>query len=165
MKRSLVDLSKVVADGLRAGFLTYEQVNDAIPEDVKKPNDLESILGQIEGSGILIIDQEDAEERGVQSLTLRSKSKVVDDEEADEEIAAIGPLEKIDDPVRMYLTQMGEIPLLTRDQEIDPREADRDHQEAVPARCWSRGRTQTPQSRSSTPRGGRSPAISPSTAP
>ena len=40
--------------------------------------------------------------------------------------------EKIDDPVRMYLTQMGEIPLLTRDQEISLAQDDRDHAQALP---------------------------------
>ncbi|MAG57412.1 MAG: RNA polymerase sigma factor RpoD [Planctomycetes bacterium] len=116
MKATLPDLSTVLAEGRKAGYITYGQLNRVIPPDVSSPEQLEDIIATIQQDGIEIIDEEDAEERGLRTAKKRGAKEK--DEPEEEEMVLVGPLEKIDDPVRMYLTQMGEIPLLTREQEI-----------------------------------------------
>ncbi len=114
---------QVVDDGLKAlvekgkerGFLTFEEMNDELPDDNISPDRLDSLLMTLDDLGIDLIDEADVEKREGEE---RAEEEV---EEADAhlETVLVGTEEKrIDDPVRMYLTQMGEIPLLTRDEEI-----------------------------------------------
>ena len=101
--------------GKEKGYLTYEELNDMLPDDAEiPPEKIDDILMMLDELGIDLIDEADIEGR-----------EIVDSEEAEPysegefgfgEVPAV--TEKIDDPVRMYLTQMGEIPLLTRDEEI-----------------------------------------------
>ncbi|WP_347274850.1 RNA polymerase sigma factor RpoD [Candidatus Kuenenia sp.] len=101
--------------GKEKGYLTYEELNDMLPDDAEiPPEKIDDILMMLDELGIDLIDEADIEGR-----------EVVDTEEAEpysEGEFGFGEAptvtEKIDDPVRMYLTQMGEIPLLTRDEEI-----------------------------------------------
>jgi len=114
MKATLPDLTRILAEGRKCGYVTYGQLNRVIPADVTSADVLEEIIASIQADGIEIIDEEDAQERGLAV----GKGKGAAKDESEEEPVVVGPLEKIDDPVRMYLTQMGEIPLLTREQEI-----------------------------------------------
>ncbi len=127
LDRKLVDtdLKYLIAQGKRKGFLTYEEVNRLLPEDVTSGEKVDSIFAMLEEMGIeLAEDEEDGEAMVAAKETSDAEAEERDaaDEEAEAEAARLileGPAtEKIDDPVRMYLTQMGEIPLLTRDQEI-----------------------------------------------
>ena len=117
MNRELTDL---IERSKTAGFMTYEQLNAAIPRDVHDPDLLEDILLTVKGRGIEVIDTEDAEERGYgeQGSAVADLASAGEDDGDDEESVSTGPAEKIDDPVRMYLTQMGEIDLLKREEEI-----------------------------------------------
>jgi RNA polymerase primary sigma factor len=117
MNRELTDL---IERSKTAGFMTYEQLNAAIPRDVHDPDLLEDILLTVKGRGIEVIDTEDAEERGYgeQGSAVADLASAGEDDGDDEEAVSTGPAEKIDDPVRMYLTQMGEIDLLKREEEI-----------------------------------------------
>jgi len=112
--------------GKRRGFLTFDQVNDLLPDEATSPERIHSLLETLDEMGIELINEDEAETRLLASGDL--------DDEPDDELAE-EPLEdeetelttedledisrRIDDPVRMYLTQMGEIPLLTREQEIN----------------------------------------------
>jgi RNA polymerase primary sigma factor len=111
-------------DGLRAlldsgkdkGYLTYSQVNDYLPDDAVNPEKLDQLLLILEEHGIELIDESEAEEREG-----GPGAAVLDDEaRAELELGFFdeGDSRRIDDPVRMYLTQMGEIPLLKREEEI-----------------------------------------------
>ncbi len=116
-------VKNLIAKGKQRGYLTYEEMNDELPEEAVSPDKLDSLLMTLDELGIELLDEADVEKREEFADT---------DEEPSEEQgrkkpkssgqAAIEDLEaeseRIDDPVRMYLTQMGEIPLLTRDQEI-----------------------------------------------
>jgi RNA polymerase primary sigma factor len=108
--KALIDLGK------RTNYLTWDQVNAQIPPDTVEPERLDQILEILEQNGISIIEDEQAEER-------EPDPAAVADEEIlrDAEISFFddGDGKQIDDPVRMYLTQMGEIPLLSRNQEIN----------------------------------------------
>jgi RNA polymerase primary sigma factor len=108
--KSLIDLGK------RSGYLTWDQVNAQIPPDTVEPERLDQILEMLDQHGISIIEEDQAEERApqvtaevVEEDTLRDASIAFADD---------GDGKHTDDPVRMYLTQMGEIPLLDRGKEI-----------------------------------------------
>src|SRR5687768_746051 len=122
--RILLDL------GTSRGFLTYEELNEKLPDEVVSPDKLDSLLMRIDEMGIKLIDETDIGEY-VKQPKPRAPKKAPQEEitavedidgevidlNIDEEIAEAAT-KRIDDPVRMYLTQMGEIPLLTREQEI-----------------------------------------------
>ena len=107
------DIKKLIDTGKEKGYLTYDQVNDLIPHDVHSPEDLDDLLTTIGTQGIDVLegpklpstalDREDAEEIG-------------EDVELD---LTPGALEKTNDPVRMYLREMGTVPLLTREGEVE----------------------------------------------
>jgi len=108
-------IKHLVQKGKEKGYLTYEELNDMLPDDADiSPEKIDDILMMLDELGVDLIDETEIESRDV-----------VDAEEApvfqevDLEFGEVPTItEKIDDPVRMYLTQMGEIPLLTRDEEI-----------------------------------------------
>src|SRR5262245_57083354 len=109
-------LKALIEAGKQKGFLTYSQVNDYLPDDAVNPEKLDQLLMTLEEQGIELIDESEAEDR--ESGT----TETADDAQEELDLGFIeDELEsskRIDDPVRMYLTQMGEIPLLTREQEI-----------------------------------------------
>jgi RNA polymerase primary sigma factor len=132
---ALIDLGK------SRGYLTYEELNEKLPDEVVSPDKLDSLLMMIDEMGIKLIDEFDIAEftkgpktrSGVSAKDKDGKkakgtgaeaepeAKEEEEEEFDlnlEEELAEASSKRIDDPVRMYLTQMGEIPLLTREQEI-----------------------------------------------
>ena len=109
-------LKALIETGRSKGFLTYSQVNEYLPDDAVNPEKLDQLLMVLEEQGVELIDESEAEEREGSTPDPRA-----DDSSADLELAFIaeeGDSRRIDDPVRMYLTQMGEIPLLKRDEEI-----------------------------------------------
>ncbi|MCK4276044.1 MAG: RNA polymerase subunit sigma-70, partial [Phycisphaerae bacterium] len=119
----LVDASikKLVAKGKGRGYLTYEEMNNDLPDEAVSPDKLDALLMTLDELGIELIDEAEAKQReGFVQIADRteqeSSARVKPKARADE----LEPeTKRIDDPVRMYLTQMGEIPLLTRKQEID----------------------------------------------
>src|SRR5580704_3691565 len=101
-------LKSLLEQGKEKGYLTYSQVNDYLPDDAVNPEKLDQLLLVLEEQGIELIDESEAEEReagpGTRTEEAASELDLSFMEEDDNR--------KIDDPVRMYLTQMGEIPLL-----------------------------------------------------
>jgi RNA polymerase primary sigma factor len=124
------DFHLLIAEGKASGLLTYERVNAAIPADVVSPDKIEEVLTALQEEGIEVVDEDlpssrfekaipgDEEGDRDPSAIIAALGREEEDLEDDIPIGVTGPAERIDDPVRMYLTQMGEIPLLTRDQEI-----------------------------------------------
>ncbi len=110
----LEDIQDLVKQGKDRGYLTYEELNDFLPEDVVSPEYIDEILLALDESGIELIDEQKLREEGGDFFL---EDEEVEEEE-EEETTSISTTEKIDDPVRMYLTQMGQIPLLSRDEEI-----------------------------------------------
>ncbi len=103
-----LDLTEKVKDLLRLakeqGHLTYDDVNDALPDDIVTPEDLEQVFTKLRNLEIDIIDPAEVD---------RGKQPEIGDEEEG------GRFDILDDPVRMYLRQMGKVPLLTREQEVE----------------------------------------------
>src|SRR4030081_836769 len=110
-------LKALIESGKEKGYLTYSQVNDYLPDDAVNPEKLDQLLLILEEQGIELIDESEAEEREAGPAATAAADEEVrvelDLSFMDEEDSR-----RIDDPVRMYLTQMGEIPLLKREQEI-----------------------------------------------
>jgi len=100
-------LKLLMTSGKEKGFVTYEELNDLLPEDAISPEQIDKILMALDEMGIDIVDEADVEDEA------KDAGEAVEEPEAD-----IEPKERIHDPVRMYLTQMGKIPLLTRAEEI-----------------------------------------------
>src|SRR5437763_5983683 len=108
-------LKTLLESGREKGYLTYGQVNDVLPDDAVNPEKLDQLLMVLEEQGIELIDESEAEERE------SGPNPQVDEEirsELDLSFMEEEDSRRIDDPVRMYLTQMGEIPLLKREEEI-----------------------------------------------
>jgi RNA polymerase primary sigma factor len=108
-------LKALIESGKHKGYLTYSQVNEFLPDDAVNPEKLDQLLTVLEEQGIELIDESEAEERE-SGPSPRSEDDARNDLDLsfmDEEDSR-----RIDDPVRMYLTQMGEIPLLKREEEI-----------------------------------------------
>jgi RNA polymerase primary sigma factor len=109
--------------GKRRGFLTFDQVNDALPDDPNGPERIHGLLETLDELGVELVTEDEAEARLLASGELDEDSDDLGEEAEEEGELTAEELEdisrRIDDPVRMYLTQMGEIPLLTREQEIN----------------------------------------------
>jgi RNA polymerase primary sigma factor len=112
-------VNELIAKGKQRKYLTWEELNEALPDEAISPEKLESVLNRIELSGIPMIDEIEADKlRDAQ----RKRGPALEGGESLDEVTEVDLTDttarRVDDPVRMYLTQMGEIPLLTRDQEI-----------------------------------------------
>ena len=116
--------------GREHGFITWDDMNTTLPDDAVEPNELEAILMRFEGEGIEILDQLDAATKRYKRSRAKGQRKSdsqagrgsdsmdADLEEGQVDVELDSGPKRIDDPVRMYLTQMGEIPLLSREEEI-----------------------------------------------
>jgi RNA polymerase primary sigma factor len=101
-------LKKLIAKGKQRGYITYEEMNDELPEENISPEELDSLLMTLDEMGIEIIDEEEASKRSEAFGDEAGKNEEAKEEPEAEEIDT--EAKRIDDPVRMYLTQMGEIP-------------------------------------------------------
>jgi len=110
------DIKKLIDAGKEKGYLTYSEVNDLIPHDVHSPEDLDDLLTTIGTQGIDVLE-------GQPKLPSSEMAKKFEQEiEAGEDVEldlTPGALEKTNDPVRMYLREMGTVPLLTREGEVE----------------------------------------------
>ncbi|HEX4140323.1 MAG TPA: RNA polymerase sigma factor RpoD [Candidatus Methylacidiphilales bacterium] len=105
----LRDLVKLAKD---QGYLTWDDLNEAIPESVNNPEELEAIIMFLRNLEIDVIDASEVD-RYKQSAAPGQEEELSDEEKTD------AKLDILDDPVRMYLKQMGQVPLLTREQEVE----------------------------------------------
>lgn len=106
-------LNQLIETGRRQGFLTFSQVNAYLPDEAVNPEKLDNLLMSLDELGMQIVADEKLPVTPEIFLKRRtSKMKPIKAEKGEDKSR------RIDDPVRMYLTQMGEIPLLTREQEI-----------------------------------------------
>jgi len=96
-------------------YLTFDDLNRELPDNVVSPDDIEDVLQKLEGSNIAVADSDER-------LLEQAAATVPEDEEELEEDVELdlsaGTLEKTNDPVRLYLREMGVVPLLTREGEV-----------------------------------------------
>ncbi len=105
------DLEKLVLIGRQQGYLTYDQVNEYLPDEANTAEKLDHLLVALERAGVNIVDETEVE------IEARNRLRVFNGEESMN--ASTNEMPKLtNDPIRLYLSQMCEIPLLTREQEI-----------------------------------------------
>jgi len=117
-----MSVTDLIEKGRTRGYLTWEELNESLPDEAIHPDRLEIILIKIDELGIEMVDEADAQKPTFTddsaSPAAKPQFNPAEALPAEEEFPIEAPSRRIDDPVRMYLTQMGEIPLLTRQQEI-----------------------------------------------
>jgi RNA polymerase primary sigma factor len=108
--KSGIDLTEKIRELLvlakEQGHLTHDDINEALPESIVTPDDLDQIYSKLNNLEVEIVDQSEVD---------RVKHPEPTEEEDEKEK---GRLDILDDPVRMYMRQMGKVPLLTREQEV-----------------------------------------------
>ena len=106
-------IKKMISEARARGYITYDDLNKALPPDQVSSEQIEDVMSMLSEMGINIIEDEDAEE---------ADNAVVVVEEGAREVALAGAstekLDRTDDPVRMYLREMGSVELLSREGEI-----------------------------------------------
>jgi RNA polymerase primary sigma factor len=110
------DIKKLVDVGKEKGYLTYDEVNNLIPRDVHSPDDLDDLLTTIGTQGIDVL--EGPSKLPSSALDKKFDAEMEEGEEVELDLTP-GALEKTNDPVRMYLREMGTVPLLTREGEVE----------------------------------------------
>jgi RNA polymerase primary sigma factor len=112
-------VNKLISLGKEKGYLLYDEVNDLLPSDVHSAEDLSDLLSMFDNEGIEVVDSPRA--KAAESIAL-DKTDDLKGEEAGEDVEldlTPGALDKTNDPVRMYLREMGTVPLLTREGEVE----------------------------------------------
>ena len=104
--RELIKLAK------EQGYLTFDDLNDALPKGITDADELDAILTRLRRMEIDIIEASEVDR-------YKDGKKDNEEEEEEEEEKRETKLDILDDPVRMYLKQMGQVPLLTREQEVE----------------------------------------------
>ncbi len=111
-------VKKMIAEAKTRGYITYDQLNTVLPPDQVGSEQIEDVMSMLSEMGINVIEDEEAEEEGDQqgastAVVQTSSSRDVAVSSGDSE-----KLDRTDDPVRMYLREMGSVELLSREGEI-----------------------------------------------
>ncbi len=110
----LRELVKIAKD---QGYLTFDDLNENLPESINDPEEMEIVMNRLRGMEIDIIDASQVDNYKIGPKDSDSQQAGTKDEEEPEKTN--DKLDILDDPVRMYLKQMGQVPLLTREQEVE----------------------------------------------
>jgi RNA polymerase primary sigma factor len=108
--------------GRERGYLLYDEVNDVLPEEMHTPEDLDDMFLLFDSLGIEMVDSEEKYKQKVEEKAAAGeKGEAAAEGEKDDQKVDLTPgaLEKTNDPVRMYLREMGTVPLLTREGEVE----------------------------------------------
>ncbi|MBM3244148.1 MAG: RNA polymerase sigma factor RpoD, partial [Candidatus Omnitrophica bacterium] len=111
--QSSKDLDKIVALGKQKGFLTYDEVNDLLPEDISSSEEIDRLFEILGNEDIQIVERQE------ESLPVEKSPVAIKEDLMSEQLKNEERFMPLDDPVKMYLKQMGSISLLTREHEIE----------------------------------------------
>ncbi|WP_365889190.1 RNA polymerase sigma factor RpoD [Desulfuromonas sp.] len=116
-KNSMEEVQQLIDLGKEKGYLTYDEVNDILPADMVSSDQLDDVMSMFGEMDIEVVDSE-------QKIALRKEQVLEDDgsdndEEEEEAEFEAGTLGRTSDPVRMYLREMGQVSLLTREGEVE----------------------------------------------
>jgi RNA polymerase primary sigma factor len=113
---------QLIAMGKERGYLLYDEVNDILPAEVHSSEEIDDLLSTFERYGIDVYEDLSSAKAALAAADASDAPEVVVKEEAASEDGDLdltpGTLEKTNDPVRMYLREMGTVPLLTREGEV-----------------------------------------------
>ena len=114
------DVKKLIARGKKRGYLTYDELNEALPQDEMSSEQIEDIMSAISDMGINIVEsdedvQEEAEQEQDDEVDVSAGTGSVSNPAIEKKKETI---DRTDDPVRMYLREMGAVELLSREGEI-----------------------------------------------
>ncbi len=112
----LQNLGELMARGKAEGFITYDDLNRHMPEGLVSPDQVERIINLFTEMGIDVVDAERAPNSG---YSIRKDKLRKEDSALRADTTTLGTVIRIDDPVRMYLREMGTVELLTREGEIE----------------------------------------------
>ena len=109
------ELKKLVQKGKERGYVTYDELNAALPPDEVSSEQIEDTMAMLSEAGVNVVEAEEQEEPAAATTTEPAKTAVVAAEATGED----EELGRTDDPVRMYLREMGSVELLSREGEIE----------------------------------------------
>jgi len=116
-KEDLMD--RLVALGKRKKFISLDELHREIPENMMSPDDIEDVLDRLEGANISVAETDAQLLEKASQLALDEDPAAEEEEEDDIDLdLSAGALDKSNDPVRLYLREMGIVPLLTREGEV-----------------------------------------------
>ena len=107
------EVRQLISIGKEKGYLLYDEVNELLPADITSSDELDDLFSTFSSAGIEVVDSE---------KTYREEKALDRTAEGAEEVEldlTPGALDKTNDPVRMYLREMGTVPLLTREGEVE----------------------------------------------
>src|SRR5947207_2203481 len=117
------DVEKLVSMGKRKGFLTYDEVNETLSNTVDSSEEIDQVFEILDGKDIKVIESDEEAEPGLapdtESESREQEVRRIREEQNKEENIYSDKFIPLDDPVKMYLKQMGSIPLLSRENEIN----------------------------------------------
>ena len=114
------ELEVLFVKGKSQGYLTFDELNELLPEDEFSPEKIDELLIQLEDRGIKVVDEPPTEAPAKKTASPTVEVKAIKNATQDLPTIPTADLPKLsDDPIRLYLAQMSEIPLLTRDEEIN----------------------------------------------
>ncbi len=111
-------LRRLLSKGTERGYITYDELNEALPQDQLTSDQIDEAMNLISEKGISIVDSDEAEETALDGEITSFVAADPLDPEAETEEAAEDVSNRTDDPVRMYLREMGNVELLSREGEI-----------------------------------------------
>ncbi|WP_448382506.1 RNA polymerase sigma factor RpoD [Desulfosoma sp.] len=112
----LEDLKRLITAGKEKGYLTYDELNEVLPDDLVTPEKLDDMMMIFDEMNIEIVDSD----QQVKVVKERSSDDEVEDDDGEEEAALDLDAEgRVTDPVKMYLREMGQVSLLTREGEVE----------------------------------------------
>jgi len=116
-QRSRID-AELISIGREKGYLTYSDINDALPDEVISAEEIDDILDTLEELDIQILDASEAE--GIESVEMEEEDDLSNMQEYMEPELDLSPgkTSRVDDPVKLYLREMGRVPLLSKREEV-----------------------------------------------
>ena len=103
VKQATNNLEDIIEHGKQKGYLTYDEVNSYLSDEVTTPEEIDHVFDLLDEEGINVVEPEEKTSSKEENLIVEPQVKGA----------------PIDDPVKMYLKQMGQIPLLTREEELE----------------------------------------------